>query len=563
MKILHKIFFPIKILSSYEKIFFLYIVFFLFFVTLLDIISLSFLSKVIPGGPKITEFDNFILTKIISVLNLNENINLYKLSVIIFILSIILRNFFSFFQQLTVSNFIYAKYAKYSYQLLKTYVLASPEKFFIKNYSYYLKNVIKETQNAFLGVLYAAIYLVVDFFYLISVLAYSLLFVVSDFSKELIIFLSITFSIILLFVFILKKIGKKKSINEEGLYKDAYETLLSFIEIKIIKHTDLFLESFKKRIKKFSSTQVLYGSLNSLLKPTIEIFICTIILYNFFFEKSSDNNITNFLVLFFLLFRFTPILARVSGNLNTISYHYESNKILNEEFKFYLSANKQPDFIIKDNINSIKIKNFFFKYPHSLKYIIKNLSLNFKKGSITGIYGESGSGKSTLLFIICRLLKAVKGDYWVNSIRINDKKDINWNKKISYMSQTSYLIDDSLKYSIFIDKDLAKNKELVNEAKELLKKFKLARLIKYLETDYLTTSLRGTLSVGEKQRIAFIRCILSRPQILILDEPTASLDEKNEKILMNELLKIKDKSIIIMTTHKKNLVKYFDKIVRL
>jgi ABC-type bacteriocin/lantibiotic exporter with double-glycine peptidase domain len=131
------------------------------------------------------------------------------------------------------------------------------------------------------------------------------------------------------------------------------------------------------------------------------------------------------------------------------------------------------------------------------------------------------------------------------------------------MSQSSYLVDDSLKYSLFFDKNSANEINLINEARILLKKYNLGHLIRFLENDYLNISLRGTLSMGEKQRIAFIRCILSRPQVLILDEPTASLDEKNERILMNDLLKIKKNCIIIMTTHKKNLIKYFDKTINL
>ena len=131
------------------------------------------------------------------------------------------------------------------------------------------------------------------------------------------------------------------------------------------------------------------------------------------------------------------------------------------------------------------------------------------------------------------------------------------------MSQSSYLVDDSLKYSLFFDKNSANEINLINDARILLKKYNLGHLIRFLDNDYLNISLRGTLSMGEKQRIAFIRCILTRPQVLILDEPTASLDEKNERILMNDLLKIKKNCIIVMTTHKKNLIKYFDKTINL
>jgi ABC-type multidrug transport system fused ATPase/permease subunit len=566
MGMLNKIFFPLKNFSLKEKLYLFYIILFLFFVTFLDIISIYFLANLIPNKPNNLAFDNSIFIKIISIFNFDKDFDLYKLSIIIFAISIILRNIFSFLQQLLVNKFVYKKYAKYSYELLKTYVLSKPEKFFLKNYSYYLKNVIKETQNAFQGILYAIIYLIVDFFYLISIFVYTFYFLINDFSIELILFLFITFIIIVIFIVKLRKIGIVKTKNEDGVYKDAYETLLSFIEIKLIKHVDLFLGSFKKRIDKHVLMQVIYGAINSLLKPTLEILVSLSVLLFIFFDENIYSNIYNLVILLFLLFRFIPVLTRLSGNMNSISYHYESNEILSKEFKFYSSDKNKTDFKILEDVNLIRLKNLFFKYSktnNSNEYLFNNFNLTLKKGLITGIYGESGRGKSTLLLIISGLLRSNRGFYFINKKKIPKKKDINWNKKISYMSQSSYLVDDSLKYSLFFDKNSAKEINLINEARILLKKYNLGHLIGFLEDDYLNISLRGTLSMGEKQRIAFIRCILSRPQVLILDEPTASLDEKNERILMNDLLKIKKNCIIIMTTHKKNLIKYFDKTINL
>ena len=71
------------------------------------------------------------------------------------------------------------------------------------------------------------------------------------------------------------------------------------------------------------------------------------------------------------------------------------------------------------------------------------------------------------------------------------------------------------------------------------------------------------MSGGEMQRINFIRAIINDPKILILDEPTSSLDKKNEKKVFNYLKKIKKNRIIILTSHKLSQLKYFDKIIKL
>ena len=219
--------------------------------------------------------------------------------------------------------------------------------------------------------------------------------------------------------------------------------------------------------------QVVYSAINSSLRPTLEILVCLYILLFIFFDKNIYSNIYNLVLLLFLLFRFIPVLSRLSGNLNTISFHFESKHILNNEFKFYSSDKNKFDFEITEDVNLIKLKNLFFKYSNirnSYKYLFSNFNLTIKKGFITGIYGDSGIGKSTLLLIISGLLRTNKGFYFINKKKVSEKKNINWNMKLSYMSQSSYLVDDSLKYSLFFDKDLANKINLINEARVLLKK---------------------------------------------------------------------------------------------
>ena len=130
------------------------------------------------------------------------------------------------------------------------------------------------------------------------------------------------------------------------------------------------------------------------------------------------------------------------------------------------------------------------------------------------------------------------------------------------MSQHNILIDDSLKKSIFLENNV--NQTKIQTAKKYLKKFKLKRFIKYLNHNNDSVySLNGMLSGGEKQRISIIRTILLGGEILFFDEPTSSLDKENEKIVLKEFKKLKKDKIIIISSHKKELKSYFDKIINL
>lgn len=562
MKLLDKIFFPLKKLTSKEKITFCLILVLVIFVTFFDILTLYFIANIFNfklDGLSLLK-SNYVLEKITTYLSLDSNV--FKISLFILVFSIILRNVFSFFQQLVVNKFIYGKYAKYSYKLLKTYSSSQPEKFFSKNYSFYLKNIVKETQYAFIGILFALISLVGDIFYLLILFFYCFYFLLNNFYSEFLIFLSLSFFFIIFFIYKLKDIGKEKTLNEEGVFNDAYETLLSYIQIKLRKNVDFFLNSFKKNISDFASNQVFFGSVHVLPKFIMEGFVAIGILFFFLTDSNPQENFSKIIVLGFVVFRFVPVVTRVAGSLNTYSFHYNSNKILDNQFKYYsLGKQSLKEVSVDQVLASIKLINATFKHSKNHPFLFKNLNIILKKNTITGIYGPSGHGKTTLLQIICGLLKLTKGKYFVNNVNLTNKS-VQWNNRVSFMTQSSYIVDNSLIYSIFLDKEFI-DPQTLEKARKLLKKFSLGYLIKFINKDLTDVSLRNTLSAGEKQRIVFIRCLLSNSDLLILDEPTSSLDTKNELLIMKELLKIKKNKIIIISSHKKELVKYFDKVLYL
>ena len=115
---------------------------------------------------------------------------------------------------------------------------------------------------------------------------------------------------------------------------------------------------------------------------------------------------------------------------------------------------------------------------------------------------------------------------------------------------------------MYLDKNIDDN--LIKDAKIYLIKFNLKKLVKLFNKKYDGEySLGGMLSGGEKQRLAIIRTILLGQELLIFDEPTSSLDKVNEKIILSEFQKLKKNKIIIISTHKKELKSFFDKIIKL
>ena len=200
-------------------------------------------------------------------------------------------------------------------------------------------------------------------------------------------------------------------------------------------------------------------------------------------------------------------------------------------------------FLILNNISKT------FETSKKLK-VIKNLSYTFNKGKIYSLMGPSGSGKSTLLNLISLIDNPSNGSVKFNGHVINyaekEENDKFRAKKIGIVYQQNNLLPDftSLEniylasLSINNDKDLA-----ISKAKQLLKKIGLSN-----RADHYPSQLSG----GEAQRIAIARAIINDPEIILVDEPTGSLDMKTAKIIFN-LLKDQKRSnrLIIFATHNR------------
>ena len=186
-----------------------------------------------------------------------------------------------------------------------------------------------------------------------------------------------------------------------------------------------------------------------------------------------------------------------------------------------------------------------------------SIKINFK--DIIGIIGSSGEGKSTLIDLITGLLKPSSGKIFVDSKDIN-KNSGDWQKQIGYVPQEIYLLDDTIKSNIaFGVKD-----EDFNEInyKNAIKLAQLGEFINSLPKKESTiVGDRGIrLSGGQRQRIGIARSLYNKPNILIFDEPTSSLDSGNEKKIMEDLNKLNDNLTIIIISHRLSIFGKCNKI---
>jgi len=215
-------------------------------------------------------------------------------------------------------------------------------------------------------------------------------------------------------------------------------------------------------------------------------------------------------------------------------------------------------------INAIEIRGLEFSYPSSPP-IINIQEIQIAEGDKVFLYGPSGHGKSTLLNLLAGVLDSKIGELNVLGMNLTKlsqgKKDLLRGAEIGYIFQIFNLIPylnlkENIVLPCLINKKRAHGMDYNQQADELITTLGLAKHIHKPVTD---------LSIGQQQRVAAARALIGNPKLVIADEPTSSLDEKNTEEFMNLLVKEWDKRkfTLIFVSHDERLRKYFDTTISL
>ena len=195
--------------------------------------------------------------------------------------------------------------------------------------------------------------------------------------------------------------------------------------------------------------------------------------------------------------------------------------------------------------------------------VLKGVNLRVEKGEIVAIVGKSGAGKTTLLQIIGTLDRPTKGEVIINGEKLMAKSDKELaafrNKHIGFIFQFHQLLPEfTALENVCIPAMIAREKEseYIPRAEKLLRDLGLGDRMEHKPNE---------LSGGEKQRVAAARALMMAPNIILADEPTGSLDEKNKKELSELLLQLRKEygQTILLVTHDKELAGIADRIIEI
>lgn len=227
-----------------------------------------------------------------------------------------------------------------------------------------------------------------------------------------------------------------------------------------------------------------------------------------------------------------------------------------------LDIEKEKSLKIADDFESLEFKNVSFAYPGSSRLILDDISFRINKGEKISIVGVNNAGKTTIVKLIFRFFEIDSGEILYNGINIKEYKKESLYEKISAVLQDFAIMPFTIKENIISNK-VYDDKKLDKILRELDLTEKISSLDKGIET-YLNKEIyedATDLSLGQKQKLAIGRCLYHNPDLIILDEPTASLDPIAESKIYENFNQITAGKTAIFISHRMSSSRFTDKIL--
>lgn len=301
------------------------------------------------------------------------------------------------------------------------------------------------------------------------------------------------------------------------------------------------------------------------ITPMIVLFLCIFIFRCYVLLKSKDIDTSKFVPVFMILLYILNSMMYTNDQFRDIVFEWGIikstdaviNPIVNKIEHQHDQSNNTN--IYKENIEYIRsltpgigLKDVTFKYPNTKQYIYTKLNIHINENERVIITGDIGSGKSTLLKLFLKYHDPEYGHVYYNN-RIYEEIDIKiLRKRIGYVPQVPILFNRSV-----IENIMYGNNDISRESTiDFLQKYDILKEFTILENGIDTKIGKNgsKLSGGQRQLVWCIRVILYNPDILILDEPTASIDSKTKDILFRLLDDHMNNKTVIMVTHDDYLI---------
>lgn len=551
-----------SILNKSEKKNFKLLILMMFFAMILETIGIASILPVINLLTNKTTNIFFINDSFFNGLN-ERNLILLFSSVILFIY--LIKNIYLMYYYFLESKFSYNVRFNLGARLFNHY-LSRPFSFHLDIHSSKLiTKITQETTLAGNAIMQLSI-LVTEA--LIASGIIFLLLVIKPTETVIIIILIILFGS--LFYFFSKKrsliYGSKLVEFQKSKMKILNESLNSIKEIILFKAKNYFSLKFQKKSNEVSEYGYKMSFINRLPKIYFEIvvllMVVSIIIISKYNNEDTLSTIGTLSIFLISSLKIIPSLNKIVTSLQGIKYSQaaiESLKKDVDDIKNFISDKNDNRNLTNKKFERLTLKDLSFSYNFKDEKVLEKINLDISSGEFIAVIGKTGVGKSTFLNLLTGILEPTEGDILINDKSIKGNHE-NLRNLIGFVPQNIYLFDDTIKKNIAFG---VQEENISNE--KILKSSTLAQLTKFISKlennfEFNIGENASKVSGGQKQRIAIARALYNDPPILILDEPTSSLDKETTKEIHQYLKILSKNKTIIMVSHKIDDNSLFSKI---
>lgn len=395
---------------------------------------------------------------------------------------------------------------------------------------------------------------------------------VTAFSAILLIFM-VMVGIIIGFKPLMKRLGKKFMDSQAKKNKAIYQTISGIKELYAMQRQELFMADYDLASETVRKTQRNYEFINNSPDRIVE-GICLsgligIVLARLLMGVEMETFVPKLGAFAMATFKLLPSIGKISNRVTGIVYYkprldsvyhnileaHEYEKRTEEE-----RGKRSGKAGINRNIafcDMISLKNVVWQYENQVKPVLDGISIDIHKGESVALIGSSGSGKTTLSDIVLGLLVPIQGRVYM------DGRDIftmpkEWAHIVGYVPQSVFLIDDTVRSNVAFGLKDINDPEVWSALEQAQLKDFVEGLPERLDTIVGERGIK--FSGGQRQRIAIARALFNKPEILILDEATAALDNETENAVMEAINALQGRMTMIIVAHRLTTIRNCDTI---
>lgn len=386
---------------------------------------------------------------------------------------------------------------------------------------------------------------------------------------------------LVIFCFAISQLIFRKPMRRFGVSSREYsfrasqaslEAIQGHKEILVFGRQDHFVNEYLKNMIGYNKAEVQMSVASAapsfLIEAICIIGLLVIVAVQSIASGGSSNLLTQMITIALAALRILPALGTLLGNVNAIVFNAPGLTAASDTLHMVNDLDKKKDSKKEEAKEchrdvhfekELVLSHVSYAYPGTEKNVINDLSMSITKGTSVGLIGTSGAGKTTLADIVLGLLKPQNGEILMDGISIEMLGE-EWHHIIGYVPQSIYMTDASIRKNVAFGID----EDLIDDDK-IWKALEMAQIKEFVEglAEGIHTKVGEwgvQLSGGQRQRIAIARALYNEPDIIVLDEATAALDNETENAVMESIEALQKVKTLIIVAHRLTTIRKCDVI---